>query len=198
VRGGPSDARVAEQLLVLRAQTGSPEAYHGLFERYNGRLVYYVRRMLTDAVDAEDVVQEVWVSVIRNLAKLEEPAAFRTWLYRIARNRAISRLRRARHEVLLDEDDDAAEHGAEDVERWTGAEAEDSSEWSRTDVEALHAALGDLSPSHRDVLTLRFIEGLSYEEIATVVECGVGTVRSRIHYAKRSLRDIMNERQTPE
>ena len=176
-----NDARVAEHLLVLRAQTGSAEAYRALFERYNDRLLYYARRMLSNVAEAEDVVQETWLSVIRNLARLEEPGAFRTWLYRIARNGAVSRLRKAHREVPFDDDIEVVE---EDEEENQGGEEV----FENVDAEALHAALESLSPAHRDVLTLRFLEDLSYEDIADVVECGIGTVRSRIHYAKKSLR----------
>lgn len=166
--------------MVLRAQLGDRDAYGGLFARYNPRLLYYLRRLVGSPADAEDVLQEVWITVVRKLATLEQPEAFRAWIYRIAHNRAISRLRSGRGEPPLEELLD--EHPLAAT-----AESEDEAALAGHDAEAIHAGLARLSPAHREVLTLRFLEELSYEEVADVVGCSLGTVRSRIHYAKKSL-----------
>ena len=166
--------------MVLRAQLGDRDAYGGLFARYNPRLLYYLRRLVGSPADAEDVLQEVWITVVRKLATLEHPEAFRAWIYRIAHNRAISRLRSGRDEPPLEEHLD--EHPLAAT-----AESEDEAALAGHDAEAIHAGLARLSAAHREVLTLRFLEELSYEEVADVVGCSLGTVRSRIHYAKKSL-----------
>jgi len=182
---GADDDRLLEHLWVLRAQVGDPSAYMRLFERYNARLQYYVRRIVGRSA-AEDVVQDVWLTVLRKLGSLEEPLAFRTWLYRIAHNRAVSRLRKMSREVPLE---DAAE---EELNQMMGTSASEDSEgaesFAQVDAVRLNAALDRLSGPHRRALTLRFLEGLSYEEIAKVEGVGVGTVRSRLHYGKKSLK----------
>ena len=179
----PRDRELAEHLTVLRAQLGDREAYSALFARYNRRLLYYLRR-LVGPTDADDVLQEVWMTVIKKLAALERAEAFKPWLYRIAHNRAISRLRRRPGEVPLDEVPEERE-----IDPATSPADEDERAFDAYDAAALHRGLARLSPAHREVLTLRFLERLSYQEIAEVVGCTLGTVRSRIHYAKRSLHD---------
>lgn len=168
---------------MLRAQVGDRDALIVLHERYNAKLLYYVRRLL-GAGDAEDALQEVWMTVVKKIGALEEPRALKTWLYRIARNRAISVLRRRRNDVSLADLDEEPESSGDGRE-------EDELSLAGFDAAALHAGLERLSPRHREVLTLRFLEDLSYEEIADVVGCGLGTVRSRIHYAKKSLHGVL-------
>lgn len=174
-----ADETIAESLLVLRAQMGSREAYARLVERHDARLLFYLRRLLGHPADAEDVRQDVWLTVVRKLATLESPEAFRSWLYRIARNRGITLLRRRRAEVPLDD--------AGPLEDVAGTDDEGPG-FGPEEAAAVHAALDRLSPAHREILTLRFLGGLGYDEIASVLDRPVGTVRSRIHYAKSALR----------
>lgn len=174
------DAALTESLLVLRAQMGSREAYTRLVDRYDARLLFYLRRLLGHAADAEDVRQDVWLTVVRRLGALENPEAFRSWLYRIARNRGISLLRKRRAEVPLE--------AAGPLQDIAAGSADESTGFGPEEAAAVHAALDRLSPAHREIMTLRFLGGLGYDEIASVLDCPVGTVRSRIHYAKAALR----------
>ncbi len=107
---------------------------------------------------------------------------FRPWLYRVARNEAFQHLRQNRRWA-------EAEEPTEAPERADHAEEE----FGPADAARIHAALAKLTPPHREILVLRFLEGMSYEEIASVVDCELGTVRSRIHYAKRALRGLLEE-----
>jgi RNA polymerase sigma-70 factor, ECF subfamily len=186
---GPDDEAIVERLWVLRAQMGARDAYARIVDRYDARLLFYLRRLLGVHADAEDVRQEVWLTVVRKLNTLEDPGAFRAWLYRVARHRGISWLRKRRGEVPLDEvgslEEAAPAGGSEEDEGFSPAQAA-----------AMYAALDGLSPSHREILTLRFLGGLSYDEIAAVVDCPVGTVRSRIHYAKTALRTALGRAET--
>jgi len=172
---------LSEHLVVLRCQVGEEAAFETLFDRYNGRLLYYLRRMLGTTGQAEDVLQTVWLRVVRKIGTLEEPRALRTWLYRIAHNEAVQQLRKAGREVALEEMEEKLEAAPE----------EDDSR--PLDTAQVHAALDEISPAHRAVLTLRFVNDLSYAEIAGVVGCSVGTIRSRIYYAKRALRKLIEE-----
>jgi RNA polymerase sigma-70 factor (ECF subfamily) len=141
--------------------------------------LFYLRRLLPAAGDEEALLQEVWLSVHRQLPKLREAAAFRTWLYRLVRDRALVELRRKRIPFApLDKDT---------------VVAGDEPEFGPEDAAYVHRGLDQLSREHRDVLTLRFLEGMSYEEIARVVDCQVGTIRSRLHYAKIALRTILEK-----
>jgi RNA polymerase sigma-70 factor (ECF subfamily) len=168
---------IYDRLLVLRAQAGDEAAFAELVERFSPRLRYFLRKLLGPADEAEDALQDVWLDVLRHLPRLDDPQALVAWLYRIARDRAFGRLRKLRRiEKPLDE------AGVIDP-----ATAEEN-DFSPEDAARIHAALDALPHEQREVLVLRFLEEMSYDEIARVVGCQVGTVRSRIHYGKRALR----------
>lgn len=166
--------RLYRSVLVVRCQAGDRTAFEELVTLYQPGLRYFLQKMLRAPQDADDLLQEVWWDVFRGLARLANPSAFPAWLYRIARNRAVRELRRRRQPLCpLEGIEPAAEDTAED--------------FSAEDAAGLHAALDQLAPEHREVLLLRFIEELTYDDIARITGCPVGTVRSRIHYAKRAL-----------
>lgn len=167
---------LADEILVLRCQVRDERAFEQLVMDYDAKLRYYARRLTGGIEHEDDVMQTVWLAVWTQLPRLRRPQSFRVWLYRIARNTALQSLRQ-RPFVPLEDEIPAPE---EPEERFTPEEAA-----------AVHAALDRLSPHHREVLVLRFLEGLSYEEIAGIAGCSVGTVRSRIYYGKRSLRSEM-------
>lgn len=126
---------------------------------------------------ALDVLQEVWVTIFRRLRKLRSPAAFRVWLYQIAHDKVVSLIRQsareeAIHERLLDEQGNNA----------------DDADPIPDNAELVHRALGELSAEHREVLVLRFLEDLSLKEIAQLLRCSLGTVKSRLHYAKQAIK----------
>ncbi len=180
----PNERELAERLLVLRAQLGSRDAITSLVRHYDAPMLFYLRRLLGRTADAEDVRQEVWLTVLRKLRGLEDVGAFRTWLYRIARHRGISWLRKRRLEVPL------PEAGALEETAAPGP-AEEEPTFGPEEAAAVYEALDTLSAAHREILTLRFLGGLGYEDIAAVLDCHVGTVRSRLHYAKRALRSAV-------
>jgi RNA polymerase sigma-70 factor, ECF subfamily len=169
---------IYERLLVVRCQTGDEAAFTELVERYGPRLRYFLRKLLGSPERADDAWQDVWFDVFRHVPRLADPGAFRAWLYRIARDRAFGKLRKARRELSLDGEEPIADAAADD-------------EFSAEDAAQIHAALDRIPAEQREVLVLRFLEEMSYDEIARVVGCQLGTVRSRIHYGKRALRRIL-------
>jgi RNA polymerase sigma-70 factor, ECF subfamily len=171
--------RLYERVLVLRCQARDEAAFAELVGRYQPRLRYYLRKMLRDGPAAEDALQDVWLSVFRAVPRLADAGAFRAWVYRIARDRAARefRDRRPPHRALGE------------VEPPGGSA--DEVPFTAEDVERVHAALDELSPEHREVLVLRYVEGMTYEEVARVGGSPVGTVRSRLHYAKEALRGVL-------
>jgi RNA polymerase sigma-70 factor (ECF subfamily) len=164
-----------EQLLVIRCQTGDDAAFTELVARYGPRLRYYLRKMGDRPEDVEDRLQDIWFDVVRGVGRLADPQAFPAWLYRIARARTALARRQARPPALPLADTEVGDEVS-------------SEEFSDEDAARVHAALNDLMPEHREVLVLRFLEGMSYEDIARIVGDPLGTVKSRIHYAKRALR----------
>jgi RNA polymerase sigma-70 factor (ECF subfamily) len=135
--------------------------------------------MLRDAQGAEDALQDVWLDVFRAVFRLADTGAFRAWLYRIARDRASRELRKRRPPAQPLEEGGPIDGRAEEAH------------FTAEDVERIHAALDELAAEHREVLVFRYLEAMTYEEIARVVGCQVGTVRSRLHYAKRALRGVL-------
>ena len=174
-----------EKLLVMRAQAREEGAFQQLVTRYERRILYYIYRILGNDADRADVMQEVWIRVFLKITTLRAPEAFRVWLYKIAHDVTVSQLRkRNRHEAtgLIDEH---------------AGDIQDSSDWNEFELlehaELVHAALEQLSLSHREVLTLRFLEELELSEIAEVVGSSVGTVKSRLHYAKSAMRKLLED-----
>jgi RNA polymerase sigma-70 factor (ECF subfamily) len=163
--------RLYERVLVVRCQAGDERAFGELVGRYHARLRAYVTRMLGDAHLAEDALQETWLDVFRSAPRLRDAGAFRGWLYRLARDRVYRVLR-------------GLGRATEPLDEQVAAEEE----VAVVEPELVHEALDHLAPAHREVLWLRYVEQMSYEQVAGVVGCAVGTVRSRIHYAKRALR----------
>jgi RNA polymerase sigma-70 factor (ECF subfamily) len=167
---------LSERLLVLRCQVGEEAAFAALVEKYQPRLRYYLRKLLTGVGEPEDVLQDIWLDVYRSIARLKDVAAFRAWLYSIARGRAIKRFRSRRlaFQPLKEDVPDDKPH--------------DRDLFKQEDVQRVHAALDTLPAVQREALVLRYIEDMRYEEIALVMNCTVGMVRSRLHYAKLALR----------
>lgn len=187
-RGGKSDGD-EEAALVGRARGGDEAAFEELVRRHEGEVYRLCRRMLGSREDALDAAQDTFVRVFRALPKFRGEASFRTWLYGIAlnvcRNALASAPRRAAARSLpLDADPDGEDQplvlpdGRGDPER---------SAYGRQLGEALERALARLSREHREVLLLRQMEALEYEEMAAVLGCRLGTVKSRLARARAAL-----------
>ncbi len=179
-RVGTTNADRLLYLLVLRCQAGDEAAFGQLFESFGGRTLAHLRTLVGD--EAEDVQQEVWLAVYRRVASLANPNGFRTWLFQMTRHRAIDYLRvRKRERELFDDETtiDMTQIAADDDEQVDLAGG------------SVAVVFTQLAPSHREVLQLRYQEDLSYTEIALVSGCAVGTVRSRLHHAKRHLQALL-------
>jgi len=174
---------IRDKLLLMRAQAREPGAFQELVEQYERRILYYVHRILGDDTDRADVLQEIWIRVFLRINTLRAPEAFRAWLYKIAHDVAVTQLRkRSRRETAGFTDEDVGD--PVDTDDWNELELLDR-------AELVHGALAKLSLPHREVLTLRFLEELDLAEIAHVVGCRVGTVKSRLHYAKAEIRKLL-------
>jgi RNA polymerase sigma-70 factor (ECF subfamily) len=171
--------RFYERLLIVRCQTGDRRAFEELVERFGPRLRYFLRKMAPRGDRAEDLLQETWADVFRQLPRLQDAGAFTAWAYRIARGKANLDHRRNERRPPM----------SGDVELIAAADSEPR--FSPEDAARVHAALDELPPEQREALVLRFLEGLSYEEISQIVGCPAGTVRSRIHYGKQTLERLL-------
>lgn len=175
-----STARTRDGLLALRCQSGDPAAFAELIAEFERPLLYYLLKLLGDEHRAYDVLQELWLKVVRTIRQLVEPAALRVWLYRAAHGLAVDQIRRRQVR-------EAAEQ-----EHALGADAAGPDpEFTAIDAQAIHGALDQLAPREREVLVLFFLESMPLEDIADVVGRPIGTVKSRLHYAKRALHDVL-------
>src|ERR1051325_4424789 len=175
----------AEQLPVAAARTGDAAAWDTLFRRYQLPLYAYVVELLHNEQTALDVVQETFINATRYLHSLRDDAKFGSWLFSIAHQKCQQHWRKPRREEPLD--DNFAEYAAEDV--LPGElliRAEQQEEFMKT--------LQQLSKMHCSVLLLHFLEDFSLDEIATVTGVSLGTVKSRLHYAKKAMRVLLVER----
>jgi RNA polymerase sigma-70 factor, ECF subfamily len=175
----PQD-RTLYEWLALRCQAGEADAFEDLVAAMEPPLLYYAASLTGSQDSGLDVLQEVWIKAFRGIGKLKDPGALRSWLYSITHGIAVDRIRRNRSREL-----------AEAVEIEDFQEAEDPS-FAADDAAAIHRALGEIGLKHREVLVLHFLEDLSIAEIAEVVGCSEGTVKSRMHYAKRAMKEILS------
>lgn len=173
--------------LVARVQAGDKTAFDLLVLKYQHRIVQVVNRFLKDPSESQDVAQEAFIKAYRALPEFRGDSAFFTWLYRIAINTAKNYLAlRGRRPA----DDDIALEDAEQMEsaeRLKDAETPEGILLSEELAEVVDQAMQDLPEEWRTAITLRELEGLSYEEIAEVMQCPVGTVRSRIFRAREAI-----------
>lgn len=183
--------------LVRRAQNGDRAAFAGLFERYHRRVYAVALSVLKSPQDAHDVVQEAFVKVHRHLTDFQGASSFYTWLYRITMNLAIDQLRRRKTMRQVDYDDtlgraEQTDDPAHVAPVMDGADP--GKTHSRKELAAkLQSALATLPPYHQQVILLREVEGLSYEEIATIMKVPKGTIMSRLFHARRKMQSALAE-----
>jgi len=180
--------REIDQQLVERAQRGDKRAFDLLVSKYQRKLGRLLSRFIRDPAEVEDVAQEAFIKAYRALPSFRGDSAFYTWLYRIgintAKNYLVALGRRA--PTVTGFDSDEAE-SFEDGAQLRDINTPESMLMSKEIGSTVNAAMEDLPEDLRTAITLREIEGLSYEEIASIMNCPIGTVRSRIFRAREAI-----------
>jgi RNA polymerase sigma factor (sigma-70 family) len=190
----PVPQEIDENVLVRRARQGDLSAYDGLVRRYQERIYSTVYHMTANHEDANDLAQEAFIKAFQALKSFKGGSSFYTWVYRIAVNKTINFLKQRRHrlQMSLDDLDLNAEHDPDLV-------ALISDRTPRREIalnelqEKLNAAMLKLSEPHRLVVTLHDVQGLSHEAIADIMDCNIGTVRSRLFYARQQLQAYLSD-----
>jgi RNA polymerase sigma-70 factor (ECF subfamily) len=172
-------SRTRDEWIALRCQSGEASGFEDLVAVMERPLLYYATKLTGNAEAALDLLQDVWMRVFRGIRRLKDPGSLRPWLYSITHGIAVDRIRR-----------NNSRERAEEVHIAAFQESADPS-FAEEDSAALHQALNELGLEHREVLVLHFLEDFSLAEIAGIVGCSEGTVKSRIHYAKTALKEIL-------
>jgi RNA polymerase sigma-70 factor, ECF subfamily len=178
-----------EQLPVAEARAGSSSAWDVLFRRYQLPLYVYVFELVHDEQASLDIVQETFISAVRHIAGLRADEKFGSWLFGIAHQKCIQRWRAFRREESLREQFEVASLEPDESPSDVLIRAEQEAEFMNL--------LNELPPPQRSVLLLHFLEDFSLDEIAEITLAQLGTVKSRIHYAKKALRKLLEERENP-
>ena len=189
------DGLIPDVDLVRRAKTGDLSACDELVRRYQDRILSTVYHMTNSHEDAVDLAQETFIKAFQAIHSFKGDSSFYTWVYRIAVNKTINFVKQRKNRVHLSLNDlegSKVEHDPEFV-------ALISDKTPRRDAslaelqEKLNAAMQKLSPVHRLVVTLHDVQGLSHEEIGKIIDCNIGTVRSRLFYARQQLQAYLSD-----
>ena len=182
--------REVDQLLVERAQRGDKRAFELLVEKYQRKLSRLLSRLVRDPGEVEDVTQEAFIKAYRALPSFRGDSAFYTWLYRIgintAKNYLVAMGRRAPTSTEIDAEE---AEGYESGEQLRDINTPESLLLSKEIAATVNAAIESLPEELRSAIQLRELEGMSYEEIAKLMDCPIGTVRSRIFRAREAIAD---------
>ena len=180
--------RELDQALVVRAQSGDKVAFGMLVEKYQRKLGRLLSRMIRDQAEVEDVVQESFIKAYRALPNFRGDSAFYTWLYRIGINTAKNYLvSMGRRPQTLKEVEIEDVGNFEDGDELRSMDTPETAMMTKEIAQTVNDTVGALPEELRTAITLREIEGLSYEEIATLMACPIGTVRSRIFRARETI-----------
>ena len=189
-----STAPAEEEALVARARRGDLTAYDELVQRYQERIYATIYHMTSNHEDANDLAQESFIKAFQALKSFKGGSSFYTWLYRIAVNKTINFLkqRKNRTHMSLNDLDFNAEHDPDLVALVSDKTPRRAAGLTELQ-EKLNAALLKLSEPHRLVVVLHDVQGQSHEEIAKVMDCNIGTVRSRLFYARQQLQGFLSD-----
>ncbi len=184
-----------EKELVRLAKDGNVAAFETLIGEYQKRIFAIAYRMIQNPEDAADLTQEVIVKIFKHLDKFQGNSKFSTWVYRIATNTCLDELKKTRRNTTvysLDKEIETEEGSLMGELPDQGATPEQAAEKKAVQT-AVRVAIGRLNPEHKKVIVLRDLQGLSYEEIAEIINCSVGTVKSRISRARENLKKILSQ-----
>lgn len=180
--------READQVLVERVQQGDKQAFGLLVSKYQRKLVRLLSRLVRDPAEVEDVAQETFIKAYRALPGFRGDSAFYTWLYRIGINAAKNYLAaKGRRTPTTSEFDSEEAEGFDDGDQLRDNNSPERILMSKQIADTVNAAMDRLPDDLRNAISLREIDGMSYEEIALIMDCPIGTVRSRIFRAREAI-----------
>lgn len=169
---------------LVRIALASPEAFSEIITKYRPLLLRYIHRLgCTDLHTAEDILQDVFISVYKNLNNYNTDLSFSSWIYRITHNHTISVFRKQSHTISLSFDDTDYETVTEHITQKTTLDT--------SDIEIIHRAINTLPPQYKEVIVLYYLEEKNYEEIADILQKPPGTIATLLHRAKNHIKKIV-------
>jgi len=194
--GGNGAEEAADFVLVARSKAGDMKAYDDLVMRHRNRIFSMIRNMTHHEADAWDLTQDVFIKAWNAIEHFEEKSKFSTWLYRIAHNVVYDWSRKRKHEITGELNDEILEYDRIDPAAVASPHLEHSPDQKIAIDELkikIESALAKISTEHREIVILKDVQGLSYKEIANVLGCTIGTVMSRLFYARQKLQTLLKD-----
>ena len=187
---------IEDEFLVIECQRGNDDAFEELVRRWQPRYRAYAMRVLGSSDQAIEALQDGWMAIVRNIRKLDDPARYPAWSFRILHRRCMDIIRRSARRRGVEE------KFADGLPRSTNDPVTGSTNHRAIDDDALHEAMNALSPDERAIMMLHYVEGLPLRAIADVLEIPQGTVKSRLYHARERMRDALptpqrNEKEIP-
>lgn len=184
-----------EQVLLEKAKAGDVSAFEELIESYQKKIYNLSYRIIGNYDDAADMAQEVLIRIFRSIASFKGQSSFSTWIYRITTNVCLDEIRRKKNKKIISLDEEIRMEDGEIKRQIMSDDLQPDAVAEQEELRSIVSnAINSLPDDHRLVITLRDIQGLSYDEISTVLDCPIGTVKSRISRARLALKKLLSTR----
>lgn len=181
-----------EQLLIERSKNGDVSAFEMLIEAYQKKVFNLAYRIIGNYDDANDIAQEAFIRIFRSISGFRGQSSFSTWIYRITTNVCLDEIRKRKNKSVQYLDDDIQTDDGKMQRQIISDDPLPEEIAERKELRAaINDSLGELKEEYRIIITLRDIQGMSYEEIAKVLDCPTGTVKSRINRARQALKNVL-------
>jgi len=177
-----------ETQLISRCQQGDQEAFKEIFDRYQKKVYRIAYGVVRHREEALDIVQEVFVKLFHSIKNFKGKSHFYTYLYRMVMNTAIDHSRKMGKQIISSLDEEGSFEPSEEIEKWP-----EKILLQKELEEKVNGAMGKLPAEQRAAIIFREVEGLSYQEIADAMECSIGTVMSRLHYARKRMQELLKD-----
>ena len=183
----------SEQLLLENAKAGDVAAFEELIEGYQKKIFNLAYRIIGNYDDAADMAQEALIRIFRSIASFKEQSSFSTWIYRITTNVCLDEIRKRKNKKVVSLDEEIRMEDGEIKRQFMSDDIQPDAAAEQKELRTMvNNAINSLPEDQRIVITLRDIQGLSYDEISTVLDCPSGTVKSRINRARQALKNILS------
>lgn len=182
-----------EQILLEKAKAGDIAAFEELIEGYQKKIFNLAYRIIGNYDDAGDMAQEALIRIYRSIANFKEQSSFSTWIYRITTNVCLDEIRKRKNKKVISLDEEIRMEDGEMKRQFMSDDIQPDAAAEQKELRTMvNNAINSLPEDQRLVITLRDIQGLSYDEISTVLDCPAGTVKSRISRARQALKNVLS------